>query len=55
MMMLPIALSVVQLLPRETADKPGTKAFATALLLVVAYGATTGGIGTLIGTSRLPG
>ena len=50
MMMLPIALSVVQLLPRETADKPGTKAFATALLLAVAYGATTGGMGTLIGT-----
>ena len=50
MMMLPIALSVVQLLPREAANNPGSKAFGTALLLAVAYGATTGGMGTLIGT-----
>jgi len=50
MMMLPIALSVVQLLPRDTAHNTNTKAFGTALLLAVAYGATTGGMATLIGT-----
>ncbi len=50
MMMLPIALSVVQLLPRATADNPKAKAFSTAVLLAVAYGATTGGMATLIGT-----
>jgi len=50
LMMLPIALSVVQLLPQESADSPGYKAFGTALLLAVAYGATAGGMGTLIGT-----
>lgn len=50
LMMLPIALSVVQLLPQESADSPGHKAFGTALLLAVAYGATAGGMATLIGT-----
>ncbi|MBA4137518.1 MAG: anion transporter [Opitutus sp.] len=50
LMMLPIALSVVQLLPPDTGDRPEQKAFATALLLAVAYGATTGGMATLIGT-----
>ena len=51
LMMLPIALSIVQLLPREGGtETPGHRAFATALLLSVAYGATTGGMATLIGT-----
>jgi len=51
LMMLPIALSIVQLLPREGGtEAPGNRAFATALLLAVAYGATTGGMATLIGT-----
>lgn len=50
LMMLPIALSVVQLLPAATARAPEQKAFATALMLSVAYGATTGGMATLIGT-----
>jgi sodium-dependent dicarboxylate transporter 2/3/5 len=50
LMMLPIALSVVALLPRESAGRPDQKAFGTALLLAVAYGATTGGMATLIGT-----
>lgn len=50
LMMLPIALSVVQLLPREAAATPGGRAFGTALLLAVAYGATAGGMATLIGT-----
>jgi sodium-dependent dicarboxylate transporter 2/3/5 len=49
LMMLPIALSVVQLLPpgdrsREQRD------FSCAVLLAVAYGATAGGLATLIGT-----
>ncbi|MCW5548638.1 MAG: DASS family sodium-coupled anion symporter [Opitutaceae bacterium] len=47
MMMLPIALSVTQLIP---AGSKGAHGFTTALVLSVAYGATTGGMGTLIGT-----
>lgn len=47
LMMLPIALSVVQLIPGDTR---GEQSFAAALVLAVAYGATTGGMGTLIGT-----
>lgn len=50
LMMLPIALSVVQLLPRGDQSTPGMKSFGAALLLAVAYGATTGGMGTIIGT-----
>jgi sodium-dependent dicarboxylate transporter 2/3/5 len=46
LMMLPIALSVAALVP-EGEDAP---TFRMALLLAVAYGATTGGMGTLIGT-----
>lgn len=48
LMMLPIALSVVQLLP--AGRTPAQRHFATALLLAVAYGATSGGMATLIGT-----
>ena len=49
LMMLPIAISVVQLLPAHSG--PGSNdSFGTALLLAVAYGATTGGMATLIGT-----
>lgn len=54
LMMLPIALSVVQLLQgdgRDGAPRDAAAAtFATALMLAVAYGATTGGMATLIGT-----
>jgi solute carrier family 13 (sodium-dependent dicarboxylate transporter), member 2/3/5 len=50
LMMLPIALSVTQLLPNGGPDDREHRAFATALLLAVAYGATTGGMATLIGT-----
>jgi len=50
LMMLPIALSVVSLVPSSYRNEPGIKYFGTALLLAVAYGATTGGMGTLIGT-----
>lgn len=50
LMMLPIALSVASLIPEASRDSPAPRAFTTALLLAVAYGATTGGMGTLIGT-----
>ena len=53
LMMLPIALSVTGLVKTEAktmADKRATEQFSTALLLIVAYGATIGGLGTLIGT-----
>jgi sodium-dependent dicarboxylate transporter 2/3/5 len=50
LMMLPIALSVVQLIPPETRQEPAARGFGLALMLSVAYGATTGGMATLIGT-----
>ncbi len=49
LMMLPIAMSVVHLLPRD-GRAGGPPPLSTAILLSVAYGATTGGMGTLIGT-----
>lgn len=52
-MMLPISLSVIALF-RDGAGKEGGPAngdsFAPALLLGIAYGASIGGVGTLIGT-----
>jgi sodium-dependent dicarboxylate transporter 2/3/5 len=50
LMMLPIALSVAHLLPGGAASARERGSLASALLLAVAYGATTGGMGTLIGT-----
>jgi len=50
MMMLPIAASVVALLPADAHRTPALRGFGTALMLSVAYGATTGGMATLIGT-----
>ena len=50
LMMLPIATSVVVLLPGDARRSPALRGFGTALLLSVAYGATTGGMATLIGT-----
>lgn len=50
LMMLPIALSVVHLVPEQTRRDPAMRGFAVALMLSVAYGATTGGMATLIGT-----
>ncbi len=47
-MMLPIALSVISLVVDE--NNEDHRRFATSLLLAVAYGASIGGIGTLIGT-----
>lgn len=49
-MMLPIALSVIEL-SRANADRPGKSThFATALVLCIAYSCSIGGLGTLIGT-----
>jgi solute carrier family 13 (sodium-dependent dicarboxylate transporter), member 2/3/5 len=50
MMMLPIAVSVVYLFPEAERVSGGLRDFSAALLLAVAYGATTGGMATLIGT-----
>lgn len=53
MMMLPIALSVVNLFLQESpgmAQDKNTRNFATVMMLAVAYGANIGGIATLIGT-----
>ena len=50
LMMLPIALSVVHLFPGTPSRTRELRDFGTALLLAVAYGATTGGMATLIGT-----
>ncbi len=57
-MMLPVALSVIDLANPDPTDAPRTEGgrrsdadnFALALLLGIAYGASIGGIGTLIGT-----
>ena len=54
-MMLPIALSVVRLVRREVSDegvgvKPKEDHFAICLLLGTAYGASIGGLSTIIGT-----
>jgi len=53
LMMLPIALSVIALLEAQAQgeeDKRHAGTFALVLLLAVAYSATIGGLGTLIGT-----
>ena len=54
-MMVPIALSVIEvLLHRGAGDERHAAAgrdFATALMIAIAYGATIGGMGTLIGTA----
>jgi len=52
-LMLPIAMSVVELVMRkdpEAPDEPGELDFAVALMLGIAYGASIGGAATLIGT-----
>ena len=47
LMMLPIGLSVIEVVDRCEADEPN---FAPALLLGIVYAAAVGGLGTLIGT-----
>jgi sodium-dependent dicarboxylate transporter 2/3/5 len=51
-MMMPIAISVCLLLDRETgADAPRARqGFEASLLIAVAFGASIGGVGTLVGT-----
>ncbi len=49
-MMLPIALSVVNLLNRNKTMGQSHKTFAMALMLIIAYSANIGGMMTLIGT-----
>jgi solute carrier family 13 (sodium-dependent dicarboxylate transporter), member 2/3/5 len=48
MMMIPIALSVISRIVAGREDQGGT--FAVLLLLVIAYAASIGGLGTIIGT-----
>lgn len=51
MMMLPVAISVVTLFEgTRRADETSFRNLGVALLLAVAYGASIGGLGTLIGT-----
>jgi len=50
LMMLPIAASIIQMMPVAGGTARARQTFATALMLAVAYGATTGGMATLIGT-----
>ncbi|WP_346913580.1 SLC13 family permease [uncultured Roseibium sp.] len=52
MVMLPIAQSIVSTLCIAGSDRPDDprNSFAPALMLSIAYGATIGGMGTLIGT-----
>ena len=51
-MMLPIALSVMDLLGAQgvVQDEKRLRAFSTSLLLCIAYGASIGGMATIIGT-----
>ena len=52
MMMLPIGLSVIQLFREKNPNhERGVVNFSMALLLAIAYAATIGGLGTLIGTA----
>jgi sodium-dependent dicarboxylate transporter 2/3/5 len=52
LMMLPIAASVLTLLVKEEDRRQhqGTKNFSTSLMLSIAYGASIGGIATLVGS-----
>jgi sodium-dependent dicarboxylate transporter 2/3/5 len=50
LMMLPIAVSIIQMIPVTPDNARARQRFAAALMLAVAYGATTGGMATLIGT-----
>ena len=50
LMMLPIAMSVYALIPDSERNTAPVRSFGAAMMLAVAYGATTGGMATLIGT-----
>jgi sodium-dependent dicarboxylate transporter 2/3/5 len=51
-MMLPISLSVVEILMRGNGESPdaGSRNFATCMMLGLAYAASIGGVSTIIGT-----
>jgi sodium-dependent dicarboxylate transporter 2/3/5 len=49
-MMFPIGLSIVSHLTEGRESEPGSRDFATAMMLIAAFGASVGGIGTPIGT-----
>ncbi len=49
-MMFPIGLSIVAHLTEGRESEPGSRDFATAMMLIAAFGASIGGIGTPIGT-----
>jgi len=49
-MMLPIGLSVADMLTAESSSEEETSRFITAMLLAIAYAASIGGVATLIGT-----
>ena len=49
-MMLPIGLSIINLLGIDEASEKGKKRFALSLMLAIAYGANIGGTATIIGT-----
>jgi sodium-dependent dicarboxylate transporter 2/3/5 len=51
LMMLPVALSVVDTLAASNPADPRTPKIGTALMLGVAYAASIGGMGTMIGTA----
>ncbi len=55
MMMAPVAMAVIARLERDGAARPArVRAYATALLLGIAYSASAGGLATLIGTPPNP-
>jgi solute carrier family 13 (sodium-dependent dicarboxylate transporter), member 2/3/5 len=49
-MMFPIGLSIVAHLTHGRASEPASRNFATAMMLMAAFGASVGGLGTPIGT-----
>ncbi len=50
MMMLPLAISILELHLQHEGENPATLNFVRVLLLTIAYSASIGGVGTLIGT-----
>ena len=50
LMMLPIGMSLIELLPEEASPAADRRQFGTALMLSIAYACSIGGMGTLIGT-----
>ncbi len=49
-MMYAVGLSVIEFVGKNSSDPAGTRNFGVALMLAIAYSASIGGVGTLIGT-----